>query len=86
MESSSNPLRILLSFTSPDDQAWLRRSQIKPPRFWDGHAVAPLAGDALRIGGRQFIIQARVWEEDGEGPLLRLFVGSSHAQSDTVFG
>lgn len=83
MESQS--LRIVLSF-SPDDQAWIRRSSIAVPRFWAGHGVAPLAGDALRIGGRQFIIQARVWEHDAEGALLRLFVGDSHAHSDTVFG
>lgn len=83
MESQN--LRIVLSF-SPDDQAWIRRSSIAVPRFWAGHDVMPLAGDALRIGGRQFIIQARVWEHDAEGPLLRLFVGDSHAQSDTVFG
>jgi len=78
-------LRIVLSF-SVDDQAWLRRSATAVPDFWAGHAVAPQTGDALRIGGRQFIIQARVWEHDAEGPLLRLFVGDSHAQSDTVFG
>lgn len=77
--------RIVMSF-SPDDQAWLRRSQIAVPKFWAGHGTAPLAGDALRIGGRQFLIQARVWEADAEGPLLHLFIGSSHAQSDTVFG
>lgn len=81
----TQPLRIMLSF-APDDQAWLRRASIAVPRFWAGHGVAPLAGDALRIGGRQFIIQARVWEVDAEGPLLRLLVGDSHAQSDTVFG
>lgn len=82
---SQQHLRITLSF-SVDDQAWLRRSQIAVPKFWAGHGVAPLAGDALRIGGRQFIIQARIWEHDAEGPLLRLFIGSSHAESDTVFG
>lgn len=78
-------LRIVLSF-SADDQAWLRRSSITVPPFWEGHGVAPAQGDAVRIGGRQFLIQARVWEHDGDGPVLRLFAGSAQAQSDTVFG
>jgi hypothetical protein len=78
-------VRIVLTF-SPDDQAWIRRGQIVVPRFWDGHSIAPLQGDAIRVGGRQFLIQARVWEHDGERPVLRLFVGGAHAQSDTVFG
>ncbi len=81
----NNPLRILLTF-STDDQAWLRRSGVAVPPFFDGHAVAPAQGDALRIGGRQFLVQARVWEHDGEGPVLRLFLSDAHAQSDTVFG
>lgn len=82
---SQEPVRIVLSF-SPDDQAWIRRGQIAVPKFWQGHAIPPLQGDVIRIGGRQFLIQARVWEHDGDGPLLRLFVGGAHAQSDTVFG
>jgi hypothetical protein len=43
-------------------------------------------GDVLRIGGRQFTLTARVWEHDGEGTVLRLFLGGSHAPSDTGFG
>lgn len=82
---SQSGLRIVINF-SPDDQAWLRRSAISVPPFWQGHAVAPTQGDVMRIGGRQFLIQARVWEHDAEGPLLRLFVGEAQAQSDTVFG
>lgn len=82
---STTPLRTVMSF-SADDQAWLRRSGIAVPAFWAGHGVAPAQGDAVRIGGRQFLIQARVWEHDAEGPVLRLFVGDAHAQSDTVFG
>jgi hypothetical protein len=78
-------LRIVLAF-SPDDQAWMRRSSIAVPQFWLGHNVAPLTGDAMRIGGRQFVIQGRVWEHDGNTPSLRLFVSSGHAESDTVFG
>ena len=78
-------LRYLLSF-SPDDQAWLRRGQITVPSFFQGHDVAPAQGDVLRIAGRQFVVQGRVWEHDGEGPLLRLFMGHAHAQSDTIFG
>ena len=82
---SDTQLRIVLTFNA-DDQAWLRMSRIAVPAFWQGHAVAPLQGDVVRIGGRQFLIQARVWEHDADGPLLRLFVGNAHAQSDTVFG
>jgi len=78
-------LRIVLTFSS-DDQAWVRRSSVVVPKFWQGHTVAPATGDALRIGGRQFNIQARVWEHDGNTPILRLFLSSGHAESDTVFG
>ena len=78
-------LRILLSF-SMDDQGWIRRSSISVPKFWQGHTVAPVLGDALRIGGRQFIVQGRAWEHDGSTPVLRLFLSSGHAESDTIFG
>lgn len=78
-------LRIVPTFT-PDDQAWLRRASITVPKYWAGHAVAPQTGDALRLGGRQFIVQGRAWEHDGMAPLLRLFLSSGHAESDTVFG
>ncbi|MFT3957120.1 MAG: hypothetical protein QM722_22900 [Piscinibacter sp.] len=78
-------LRIVLSF-SHEDQTWLRLSSIQVPRFFDSHAVAPASGDALRIGGRQFIVQGRIWEHDGLQPTLRLLLSSSHAESDTVFG
>ena len=78
-------LKIILAF-SLDDQAWIRRASIVVPKYWAGHGVAPAAGDALRIGGRQFVIQGRVWEHDGTTPVLRLFLSSGHAESDTVFG
>jgi hypothetical protein len=78
-------LRIVLSF-SPEDQAWLRISSIAVPRFFDDHTVAPATGDALRVGGRQFIVQGRIWEHDGMRPTLRLLLSSGHAESDTVFG
>jgi hypothetical protein len=78
-------IRIVLGFSS-EDQAWLRRSSIVVPKYWQGHPVAPLVGDAIRIGGRQFIIQGRVWEHDGATPVLRLLLSSGHAESDTVFG
>jgi hypothetical protein len=81
----SSNLRVMLVF-STDDQAWIRREQIKVPQFWEGHAVPPAQGDVIRIGGRQFLIQGRVWEHDGGSTVLRLFVGNAHAQSDTVFG
>jgi hypothetical protein len=78
-------IRIVLGFSS-DDQAWLRRSSIVVPKYWQGHSVEPVAGDAIRIGGRQFTIQGRAWEHDGASPVLRLFLSSGHAESDTVFG
>jgi hypothetical protein len=81
----TSPLRIALVF-SADDQAWMRLNRIAVPDFWAGHSVPPAQGDVLRVAGRQFEIEARVWEHDADGPLLRLFIGDAHAQSDTVFG
>ena len=78
-------LRIVPVFTM-DDQAWMRRSSLVMPKFWDGHSVEPQVGDVLRIGGRQFSIQGRVWEHDGHAAVLRLYLSSGHAESDTVFG
>jgi len=78
-------LRFVLTFGT-DDQAWLRRGSIAVPNFFQGHTVPPAQGDVLRIAGRQFVVQARVWEHDGDGPVLRIFLGHAHAQSDTVFG
>lgn len=78
-------LRIVLAF-SDEDQAWLRLSSVAVPSFFEDHGVAPAAGDALRIGGRQFIVQARIWEHDGLAPTLRLLLSGAHAVSDTVFG
>jgi hypothetical protein len=82
---STDNIRITLVFPT-DDQAWVRRSGIAVPQFWAGHSIAPAVGDVLRIGDRQFTIEARVWEHDGTTPLLRLFLGSGHAQTDTSFG
>lgn len=82
---SQDKLRISLVF-NPDDQAWIRRMSIAVPKFWDEPVIAPERGDVVRFGGRQFIIEARIWEHDGLGPVLRLFVGSAHAESDTSFG
>jgi len=78
-------LQVSLVF-NPDDQAWLRREGIVVPRFWQGHDAAPAVGDVVRLGGRQFVIQTRVWERDGELTVLRLFVGDARAQSDTSLG
>jgi hypothetical protein len=78
-------IRIVLVF-SRDDQLWIRRTPVEVPQFWQGHSVAPALGDVLRIAGRQFVVQARVWEHDGDGPVLRIFLSDAHAQSDTVFG
>lgn len=82
---STQNLKVVLVFGT-DDQAWIRRSSIAVPQFWQGHSVPPVQGDVIRLGGRQFLIQGRVWEHDGEMPVLRLFVGNAHAHSDTVFG
>lgn len=82
---SSPNLRVVMVF-STDDQAWIRRESIVVPQFWQGHAVPPAQGDVVRIGGRQFLIQGRVWEWDGAATVLRIFVGNAHAHSDTVFG
>lgn len=81
----ADALRYVLTF-APDDQAWLRRGQIAVPAFFQGHQVAPTQGDVLRIAGRQFVVQGRIWDHDSDGPLLRLFLSNAHAQSDTVFG
>jgi hypothetical protein len=78
-------IQIALVFTQ-EDHAWVRRTSVEVPKFWSGHAVAPALGDVVRIGGRQFTLTARVWEHDGNGPILKLFLGGSHAPSDTSFG
>jgi hypothetical protein len=82
---SQQGLQVSLVFNA-DDQAWIRREGIVVPRFWQGHTAAPAVGDVVRFGGRQFIIQTRVWESDGEVPVLRLFVSDARAHSDTSFG
>jgi len=78
-------IRIVLEFT-PEARTWIRVNKVDVPVFWKGRAIPPLLGDVLRLGGRQFVIAGRVWEHDGAGPILRLYVGGSHAQSDTIFG
>jgi hypothetical protein len=78
-------IQIVLVFET-DDQAWIRRTRIEVPRFWEGHSVAPAVGDVLRLGGRQFVIEARVWEHEGGVPVLRLMIGGGGAHSDTTFG
>ncbi len=80
-----SPLRTLMVF-SAEDQAWIRRTPVTIPDFWQGHAVHPAKGDLVRLGGRQFHIRGRVWEHDGEGPMLKLYMGDAHAPSDTTFG
>jgi len=82
---SQQDLHVSLVFGA-DDQAWIRREGIVVPRFWDAHAAAAAVGDVVRFGGRQFVIQARVWESDGGTTVLRLFVSDARAQSDTSFG
>jgi hypothetical protein len=82
---SPSPLQIDLVF-APEDHAWMRRSGQPAPAFWQGHTLAPLVGDVLRINGRQFVIRARVWDHDDTVPHLRLFLSDAQAQSDTKFG
>jgi hypothetical protein len=78
-------IRVVLAFRA-DDQAWIRQSKIAIPKYWEDHSIPPAQGDVIRIAGRQFLVQARVWEHDGETTVLKIFVGNAHAQSDTVFG
>jgi hypothetical protein len=78
-------IQIVLVF-SQEDRDWIRRTSVEVPKFFHGHPVPPALGDVLRIGGRQFTLNARVWEHDGASPVLRLFLGGSHAPSDTSFG
>ena len=78
-------VRIVLEFT-PEDRTWIRITKVDVPRFWQSHSIAPALGDVVRVGGRQFVIDARVWEHDGAATTLRLYLGSGHAQSDTTFG
>ncbi len=85
MSQAAQDLRIVLEFNA-EDRAWMRVTKIAVPAFWQGHSVTPALGDVVRVGGRQFVIEARVWEHDGTAPALRLYVGSGHAQSDTSFG
>jgi len=82
---SEQGLQVSLVFDA-EDQAWIRREGIAVPRFWHGHGSAPVVGDVVRFGSRQFVIQARVWEHDGQSPVLRLLVGHAHAPSDTSLG
>jgi hypothetical protein len=82
---SQQGLQVNLVF-NVDDQAWIRREGIVVPAFWRGHALAPAVGDVVRFGGRQFVIEARVWEHEGGATVLRLFVGNARAESDTSLG
>jgi hypothetical protein len=77
--------QIVLEFTA-EDRAWIRVSKVDVPKFWSGHSVPPALGDVVRLGGRQFVIEARVWEQDITTTVLKLYLSSSHAQSDTTFG
>lgn len=78
-------LRVVLVFTA-EDQTWIRRSSIAVPQFWQGHSVPPERGDVVRFSGRQFTIQGRLWEQDGDSVTLKLYMSSAHAPSDTDFG
>lgn len=82
---SQQGLQVSLVFNA-DDQAWIRREGIAVPPFWLGHALAPAVGDVVRFGGRQFVIEARVWEHESGLTVLRLFVGDARAESDTSLG
>jgi hypothetical protein len=77
-------VHIALAFR-PEDQGWVRRLDKAVPSFWAGHGTAPALGDVLRIGGRQFAVIARVWEHDGDKPVMRLYLGPGRADTDTAF-
>lgn len=79
------PLRVQLMFTA-EDQAWLRRSSITVPVYWEGSGTMPVVGDAIRLAGRQFVVRGRVWEHDGTSPVLRVVLSGGGAESDTAFG
>ena len=81
---STPRLHIDLVF-SREDQSWMRRSSVTVPDFWAGHAVPPVRGDVLRVGGRQFEVMVRVWDHDAEAPVLRLYLSSGRADGDTSF-
>lgn len=80
-----HPLRVQLIF-SAEDQAWLRRSSITVPAYWEGSDTLPVVGDAIRLAGRQFVVRGRVWEHDGASPVLRVVLSDGGAESDTAFG
>jgi hypothetical protein len=81
----SQNLKIILAF-SLDDQAWIGALRSSYRSTGRDTASRPPRATRLRIGGRQFTIQGRVWEHDGATPVLRLYLSSGHAESDTVFG
>ena len=78
-------LKVALEF-SVEDRSWLRVAKVVIPRFFEGHDALPMQGDVMRLGGRQFTVAVRVWEHDANGPLLRVYLGGGHAESDTTFG
>jgi hypothetical protein len=78
-------LRIVMEFNT-EDRTWIRLNKVAVPALWQGHGIAPALSDVVRLGGRQFVIEARVWEHDGTQPVMRLFMGGGHAHSDTTFG
>jgi hypothetical protein len=80
----TNSLHIDLVF-SREDQTWMRRAGVVVPKFWAGHAVPPVRGDVLRIGGRQFEVMVRLWDHEAEAPVLRLYLSSGRADGDTAF-
>lgn len=77
-------LQIVLHFEE-EDKAWTRFAKVDVPNFWHGHSVPPIAGDLVRIGGRQFTINGRIWDHDGGTTLLRIYLASGHVASDSVF-
>jgi hypothetical protein len=81
---STETVQIVLHFNQ-EDRGWMRINKVDVPNFWRGHAVSPALGDVVRLGGRQFTINARVWDHDGATTLLRIYLGVGHAQSDTIF-
>ena len=84
---SQQDIQIVQVFTT-DDQAWIRRTSVEVPKFWRGHTVSPATGD-VDPGRRPHRVHHRgpgLGARSAPMPVLRLFLSSGHARSDTTFG
>ncbi len=76
-----NGITITMVF-SPEDLADIRARGLTPPKFWDGHLIPPNLHDVIRFGGRQYVVNARVWEHRGQTPELVLYLSDGKTQSN----